>query len=60
MGLIDFIAIAVIVLVIGLAVLYIYRGKKRGQKCIGCPYAKQCSGKCGGGCGDAKKDDENI
>lgn len=45
---IDFIAIAVIVLVVGGAVLYIVRAKKRGEKCIGCPYAKQCGGKCGG------------
>ena len=57
MGLKDFIAIAVIVLVVGLAVFYLYRAKKSGQKCIGCPYAKQCSGKCGG-CGNAKKEDE--
>jgi len=43
----DIIAIAAIVLIVGLAVFYIVRAKKRGQKCIGCPYAKQCSGKCG-------------
>ena len=64
MGLKDFIAIAVIVLVVGLAVFYLYRAKKRGQKCIGCPYAKQCGGKCGGGCGGGcdhvKKDNKNI
>ena len=43
----DIIAIAAIVLIVGLAVFYIVRAKKRGQKCIGCPHAKQCSGKCG-------------
>ena len=26
--------------------LYVYRAKKRGQVCIGCPHAKQCGGKC--------------
>lgn len=24
---------------------YIYNTKKRGHKCIGCPYAKQCTKK---------------
>lgn len=47
---IDFIAIAVIVFIVGGAVLYIVRAKKRGEKCIGCPYAKQCAGKCDGSC----------
>ena len=36
----NIIAIVIIVAVIGLAVAYIFKAKKRGQKCIGCPYAK--------------------
>ena len=51
----DIIAIAAIVLIVGLAVFYIVRAKKRGQKCIGCPYAKQCAKRMnsdhGGHCG---------
>lgn len=31
-------------------VLYLRRAKKRGQTCIGCPYAKQCGGGCSGDC----------
>ena len=27
-------------------VLYLRRAKKRGEKCIGCPYAKECGGHC--------------
>lgn len=27
---------------------YLVRAKRRGEKCIGCPYAKQCGGKCSG------------
>ena len=27
-------------------VWYLYRAKKRGAKCVGCPYAKECSGGC--------------
>lgn len=42
----DVIAIAVIVIIIGLASLYIYRAKKSGKKCIGCPYSDSCGGNC--------------
>lgn len=33
-------------IVVGI-VFYLVRAKRRGEKCIGCPYAKQCEGKCG-------------
>ena len=29
---------------------YLVRAKRKGEKCIGCPYAKQCGNKCNGGC----------
>ena len=48
MSTVDYIAIAAIVLIVSAAVLYIIRAKRRGEKCVGCPYSKQCSGKCGG------------
>ena len=35
-------------LILGGAVLYIIKAKKKGVKCIGCPMAGECSGKCGG------------
>ncbi len=38
----NIILIAIIAIIIGAAVLYIVKAKKRGVKCIGCPYAKQC------------------
>ena len=41
----DIIVIAVIGLIVGGAVAYIIRAKKRGQKCIGCPYANSCNAK---------------
>ena len=41
----DIIIVAVLVVVLGLAAWYVYKAKKSGQKCIGCPYAKQCSSK---------------
>ena len=54
MKLVDYIAIAAIILIVGASLLYIIRAKRRGEKCVGCPYAKQCGGKCGGGCINAE------
>lgn len=44
----DILILAVIALILGAIVLYIYKEKKRGTKCIGCPHAKTCGGGCGG------------
>ena len=33
---------AVLVAVVAAAVRYLYKAKKRGVSCIGCPYAKDC------------------
>lgn len=44
----NFIVILVLALIIGLAARYIYKAKKSGRKCIGCPcssYGGSCS--CG-------------
>lgn len=41
----DIIIIAVMVLIVGAAVLYIYKAKKSGKKCIGCPYSGNCCDK---------------
>lgn len=42
----NIILIAVLLLVVGGAALYIYKAKKRGQACVGCPHAKTCGSKC--------------
>ena len=58
----DIIVIIILAVIVLLAAGYIYRAKKRGQTCIGCPHTGQCasaqkhsscSGHCGscGGCG---------
>ncbi len=54
----NFIVILVVGLIVGLAVGYIYRAKKQGQKCIGCPDSGTCSGKCSscGGCTCSQKE----
>ena len=55
----NLIIILVLAAIIGYAVGYIYKSKKRGHKCIGCPegtctcscQAGGCSG-CGGSCNE--------
>ena len=48
MNMIDVLVIAVIAFVLGLAVRYIIRAKKKGIKCIGCPDGAKCAGNCAG------------
>ena len=48
---IDIALIIVIVLIVGIAIAYIRREKKKGVKCVGCPDAGTCSGNCGAGRG---------
>ena len=40
---IDWILVAIILLIIGGASAYIIKAKKSGQKCIGCPDSRTCS-----------------
>lgn len=42
----DIVVLAILLLIVVLAGLYVYRAKKKGQRCIGCPSAKTCGGKC--------------
>ena len=44
----NLIIILIVVAVIGLAGFYIYKSKKSGKKCIGCPDSGACSGNCSG------------
>jgi len=53
----DIIIIAVIVAILGLAAFYIYKAKKSGKKCIGCPDGGSCSGHCSCGCGNSTQND---
>ena len=58
----DIIVVAVLVVITGLAAFYVYKAKKSGKKCIGCPDGCSCSTKkggtscgCGCSCGDSEK-----
>ena len=54
----NYIVIGILAAIVGAVVLYLVRAKKRGEKCIGCPYAKACGEKCG--CGEHSKNDNQI
>jgi hypothetical protein len=42
----NFIIIAIVLCIVGGIVFYLIKAKRRGQTCVGCPYAKQCKGNC--------------
>ena len=49
----SFIVALVILAIVGLAAGYVYREKRKGVKCVGCPYAKECAAKRSScGCGN--------
>ena len=53
--------IIVILILVGIAagiIWYLVRAKKRGEACIGCPYAKQC-GKKSCGCNSSDNSNRN-
>ena len=45
---VNLIAFGVIALAVGAAIGYIRKEKKRGARCVGCPYGGNCAG-CKGG-----------
>lgn len=46
----NIIIIAILAVIVGLAALYVYKAKKSGKKCIGCPDSGACSSAGNGGC----------
>ncbi len=42
----NIIIIVSVVLIISAVTFYLVKQKKKGIKCVGCPYAKQCGGSC--------------
>ena len=56
MGLIDYVIIALVAAILGFACWFIYKSKKSGKKCIGCPDSCACSaGNCGCGCSGCRE-----
>lgn len=58
MGLTDIIVIAVIALILGGAVAYIFKAKKSGKKCVGCPYSDACASHKNVSCGTCQCHDK--
>lgn len=48
MKLVDILILALVLLVLGLAAIYIRKAGKKGVKCIGCPSGGNCAGNCSG------------
>lgn len=40
---IDYIVIGLLIVMLGAAIRYVYKAKKSGKKCIGCPGGCSCS-----------------
>ena len=55
----NVIVILILVAIAAGIIWYIVRAKKRGETCIGCPYAKQCGGKHSGGCNCERTNADN-
>jgi len=53
----NIIIVIVLLLIVGSACFYIWKEKKRGNKCIGCPMS--ANGSCPGHCGSKTKVDKN-
>ena len=47
----NIIVILILALILGAALLYIRKEKKKGAVCIGCPHAAACAKAKKGGCG---------
>lgn len=54
MEIIDIVIVAVLVAILGFALWYVRRAKKKGKKCIGCPSGGNCAGCCSCGSGQSK------
>ena len=50
MNIVDYLIIGIILLIFAGSVYAIYRSKKSGKKCIGCPDSGVCAGNCTGNC----------
>ena len=52
----NVVIILIVALILGAAGGYVWKAKKSGKKCIGCPDSGACSGNCSGcSCGCSEK-----
>ena len=50
----SIVIVAIVVVIVGLAAGYVWRAKRSGKKCIGCPDSGHCGGCCG--CGEKNRE----
>ena len=48
MNAIDYLILVIVAVILGAAILYLRKARKKGIKCIGCPDGAKCSGSCSG------------
>ena len=51
--------ISILVVIAAGIIWYLIRAKRKGEKCIGCPYAKQCGNKCNGDCSGKDRNNQS-
>ena len=54
----NLIIIVILAVILGFAAWYVYKSRKSGKKCIGCPHGATCSGKCCG-CGSPMEEESD-
>ena len=52
---VNVIAVLALLAIVGASAFYVIRAKKKGQRCIGCPHARECAARKNGGCGTNQK-----
>lgn len=57
---VDLVVLMVVLLIIGSAVAYIVKEKKRGVRCVGCSMSGQCAGKCSSMAGSSDTEHTEI
>jgi len=55
----NVIIILILAAIVGGIIWFLYRSKKSGNACIGCPHGSQCAKKKEGGCCCGSTDNEN-
>lgn len=43
----NVVIVVLLIACVGGACFYLYKSRKKGAKCIGCPCENSCSGRCG-------------
>ena len=57
----NLIIIVILLCIISSIIIYLYKAKKQGKTCIGCPYGGQCgSSQEGCCCANHKKEDAEL